>query len=35
VLDAMLAQGWVMEGEASMRVFAGVPPYATTHWPLR
>ena len=26
VLDAMIAQGWTMEGEAATRVFACVPP---------
>ena len=25
VLDAMIAQGWTMEGEAATRVFACVP----------
>jgi hypothetical protein len=25
VLDAMIAQGWIMEGEAATRVFACVP----------
>jgi hypothetical protein len=25
VLDAMIAQGWIMEGEATTRVFACVP----------
>jgi hypothetical protein len=25
LLDAMVAQGWIMEGEAATRVFACVP----------